>query len=125
MPKKRIEKDDEETHIAKCHGYAMQEDWVNIDAAVGADLSWRAKIYYAPQEPLKFLINSTRNVLPTLDNLRRWGKAVVDVKCDLCGFTMLIFKHVLSGCCRAFNKVGIFGDMTFSIIKNSRTFSTK
>ena len=54
-----------------------------------------------PQELLKFLLNSTHNVLPTSDNLRRWGKTVVDLKCCLCGFPNPTLKHILNGCSMA------------------------
>ena len=101
---KRIEKEDEESHIAKCHGYAMQGDWLNFDAVLEADLSWKALIYTLPQELLKFLVNSTHNVLPTPDNLSRWGKTMVDIKCNLCGYSTPTLKHVLNGCPMALNQ---------------------
>ena len=101
---KRIEKEDEETRIAKCHRYALQGDWLNFDAVLGADLSWKALIYVIPQELLKFLVNSTHNVLPTPDNLKRWGKTVVDIRCDLCGYSAPTLKHILNGCPLSLNQ---------------------
>ena len=84
--------------LTKCYGYAVQGDWLNFDAVSKADLSWNSLIYSIPQELLKFLLNATHNVLPTLDNLKRWGKTVVDLKCDLCGFSNPTLKHILNGC---------------------------
>ena len=78
-----------------------QGDWVNFDAVVKADLSWNSLIYSIPQELFKFCLNSTHNVLPTSDNLRRWGKTVVDLKCCLCGYSKPTLKHVLNGCTMA------------------------
>ena len=98
---KRIEKDDEETRLTHCYGYAIQGYWLNFDAVLKADLSWNSLIYSIPQELLKFLLNSTHNVLPTSDNLRRWGKTVVDLKCCLCGFSNPTLKHILNGCSTA------------------------
>ena len=98
---KRIERDDEEARLAHCYGYAMQGDWLNFDAVSRADLSWNSLIYSIPQELLKFLLNSTHNVLPTNDNLRRWGKTVVDLRCCLCGFSNPTLKHILNGCSMA------------------------
>ena len=46
-------------------------------------------------------MNSTNNVLPTPDNLKRWGKSVVDMKCHLCGFLNPTLKHILNGCSAA------------------------
>ena len=52
---KRIEKDDEETRLTHCHGYAIQGDWLNSDAVLKADLSWNSLIYSIPQELFKVL----------------------------------------------------------------------
>ena len=95
---KRVEKDDEETRLTRCYSYAIQGDWLNFDAVVKADLSWNSLIYSIPQELLKFHLNSTHNVLPTSDNIRRWGKTNVDLKCCLCGYSKPTLKHVLNGC---------------------------
>ena len=84
-----------------CYGYTIQGDWLNFDAVLKADLSWNSLIYSIPQELLKFLLNFTHNVLPTSDNLRRWGKTVVDLKCCLCGFSNPTLKHILNGCSMA------------------------
>ena len=81
-----MEKDDEDAHQTQCQSYAVQGDWFNFDAVLRADLSWNSLIYSIPQELLKFLQNSTHNVLPTVDNLTRWGKTAADMKCSLCGF---------------------------------------
>ena len=62
---KRIERDDEEVHLIRCYGYAIQGDWLSFDAVLKADPSWSSLICSIPQELLKFLMNSTHNVLPT------------------------------------------------------------
>ena len=98
---KRIERDDEEMRLAKCYSYVTQGDWLNFDAVLKADLRWNSLIYTIPQELLKFLLNSTHNVLPTPDNLRRWGKTVVDIKCNLCSYSNPTLKHILNGCSMA------------------------
>ena len=101
---KRIEADDEESRMVKCYNYVLQGDWLNFDAVLRADLGWNALIYSYPQELFKFLINSTHNVLPTPDNLKRWGKTVVDIKCNLCGSPSATLKHILNGCPMALNQ---------------------
>ena len=95
---KRIEKDDEETRLTHFYGYAIQGDWLNFDAVLKAGLSWNSLIYSIPQDLLKLLLNSAHNGLPTSDNLRRWGKTVVDC---LCGFPNPTLKHILNGCSMA------------------------
>ena len=69
-------------------------DWLQICAL----------LYALPQELFKFMINSTHNVLPTPDNLKRWGKTVVDIKCNLCGSAGATLKHILNGCPVALNQ---------------------
>ena len=76
-------------------------NWLNFNAVLKADLSWNSLIYSIHQELLKFLLHSTHNVLPTSDNLRRWGKTVVDLKCCVCGFSNPTLKHILNGCSTA------------------------
>ena len=95
---KRIEKDEEEKQLINCYNYMIQGDWLNFDAVVRTDVSWNALIYAIPQELFKFLINSTHNVLPTPDNLRRWGKSSVDIACTLCQYSNRSLKHILNGC---------------------------
>src|SRR5688500_2165695 len=48
-----------------------------------------------------FALQATINVLPTKDNLRRWGASVVDASCPLCGWHSATLRHVLNGCPRA------------------------
>ena len=105
---KRIKKDDEETRLTHCYGYAIQGDWLNFDAVLKADIRWNSLIYSIPRKLLKFLLNSTHNVLPTSDNLRRWGKTVVDLKCCLCGFSNPTLKHILNGCSMALKQGKVY-----------------
>ena len=55
-----------------------------------------------PQGVLKFAINAGVNTLPTLDNLKRWGKRVSD-RCCFCG-NIETLAHVLSNCSTALNQ---------------------
>lgn len=52
-----------------------------------------------PQGVLKFAINAGVNTLPSLDNLKRWGKRVSD-RCSFCG-NIETLAHVLSNCSTA------------------------
>ena len=49
-----------------------------------------------PQGVLKFAINAGINTLPTLDNLKRWGKRTCD-RCPFCGNIQTLL-HILSNC---------------------------
>ena len=63
------------------------------------------KLYYMwdiPQGVLKFAINAGINTLPSLDNLKRWGKRVND-RCAFCG-NIETLAHVLSNCSSALNQ---------------------
>ena len=53
---KRINRDDEEVRLICCYGYAIQGDWLSLDAVLEADLSRSSLIYSIPQELLKFLM---------------------------------------------------------------------
>ena len=55
-----------------------------------------------PQGVLKFAINAGVNTLPSLDNLKRWGKRVSD-RCPFCGNTETL-AHILSNCSSALNQ---------------------
>ena len=57
------------------------------------------KKWGVPQGVLKFALNAGINTLPTLDNLKRWGKRVND-RCSFCG-NIETLAHVLSNCLTA------------------------
>ena len=59
-------------------------------------VTWRSYLWDVPRGILKFAMNAGLNTLPTLDNLKRWGKRVSD-RCPLCGNTQTLL-HVLSNC---------------------------
>ena len=57
---------------------------------------WRSYLWDVPRGVLKFAINAGLNTLPSLDNLKRWGKRVSD-RCPFCGNTQTLL-HILSNC---------------------------
>ena len=61
------------------------------------DLSWSSLLYGGTGRDLKFLLASTMNVLPTPDNLRRWGNTVVDQHCKLCHQSSTL-PHIIGAC---------------------------
>ena len=48
----------------------------------GSCVTWRSYLWDIPRGVLKFAINAGLNTLPSLDNLKRWGKRVSD-RCPL------------------------------------------
>ena len=74
----------------------MQGDYVSLLMEEGACITWRSYLWDIPRGILKFAMNAGLNTLPTLDNLRRWGKRVND-RCPFCGNVQTLL-HVLSNC---------------------------
>ena len=64
--------------------YVMQGDYLALIMEEGGCVTWRSYLYDVPRGILKFAINAGLNTLPSLDNLKRWGKRVND-RCPFCG----------------------------------------
>ena len=79
--------------------YVMQGDYLALIAEEGDSISWRSYMWDIPQGVLKFAINAGINTLPSLDNLKRWGKRVND-RCPFCG-NIETLAHILSNCSTA------------------------
>ena len=58
--------------------YIMQGDYMALMMEEENCISWKSFLWDIPQGVLKFAINAGINTLPTLDNLKRWGKRVND-----------------------------------------------
>ena len=58
--------------------YIMQGDYISLIMEEGSCITWRSYLWDVPQGVLKFAINAGLNTLPSLDNLKRWGKRVID-----------------------------------------------
>ena len=76
--------------------YIMQGDYLALIMEEGNCVTWKSFMWDIPQGVLKFAINAGINTLPTLDNLRRWGKRTND-RCPFCGNIGTLL-HVLSNC---------------------------
>ena len=81
----------------------LQGQLLSLAAEEECDVSWKAFAFSLPKSLLKFGLNSAINVLPSLSNLRRWGKSRTE-KCPRCGWTETP-KHLLS-CCKVFLEQG-------------------
>ena len=77
----------------------MQGDYLALLIEEGDSISWKSYMWDVPQGVLKFALNAGLNTLPSLDNLRRWGKRVND-RCPFCG-NIETLAHVLSNCSTA------------------------
>ena len=74
----------------------MQGDYLALIMEEEGCITWKSFLWDIPQGVLKFAMNAGINTLPTLDNLRRWGKRVND-RCPFCGNIQTLL-HVLSNC---------------------------
>ena len=54
--------------------FIMQGDYLALIMEEGSCVTWKSYMWDIPQGVLKFAINAGINTLPTLDNLKRWGK---------------------------------------------------
>ena len=86
----------------KIGSYIMQGDYLALLMEEGNCITWRSYLWDIPRGILKFAINAGINTLPSLDNLKRWGKRVSD-RCPFCGNTQTLL-HVLSNCGVALNQ---------------------
>ena len=76
--------------------YVMQGDYLALIMEEQECITWKSFLWDIPQGVLKFALNAGINTLPTLDNLKRWGKRVND-RCPFCRNIQTLL-HVLSGC---------------------------
>ena len=74
----------------------MQGDYIALLMEEESCVTWKSYLWDIPQGVLKFAMNAGINTLPTLDNLKRWGKRTSD-RCPLCG-NIQTLAHVLSNC---------------------------
>ena len=74
----------------------MQGDHIALLMEEGSCITWRSYLWDVPRGVLKFAMNAGLNTLPSLDNLKRWGKRVSD-RCPFCGNTQTLL-HILSNC---------------------------
>ena len=82
--------------------YVMQGDYLALLMEEGDSITWKSFIWDIPQGVLKFALNAGVNTLPSMDNLKRWGKRVTD-RCPFCG-NIGTLAHVLSNCSTALSQ---------------------
>ena len=86
-----------EAQVKKLKELQMQGRWLEWTDVMVQDLSLSSLLHGGNGRDLKFLLASTMNVLPTPDNLRRWGNTVVDQHCKLCHQSSTL-RHILGAC---------------------------
>ena len=80
----------------------MQGDYLALMMEEGDSISWKSYLWDIFQGVLKFALNAGVNTLPSMDNLKRWGKRTSD-RCPFCG-NIATLAHVLSNCSTALNQ---------------------
>ena len=94
--KSAINADQSKARLDHLKKFVVQGDLLNLAHPEESDLTWRSAIYSLPRRVLGFAINSSIDTLPTLRNLKLWGKKMSS-NCKLCGNTQTLL-HVLAGC---------------------------
>jgi hypothetical protein len=92
----REEEDD--AWAARVCGYTMQGNLFALLQAESKGITWKSYMLHLPCGFLKFALNASIDTLPTLTNLKRWGKRA-SANCHLCENTVkqTLF-HVLVHC---------------------------
>ena len=80
----------------------MQGDYLALIIEEGDCITWKSFMWDIPQGVLKFALNAGVNTLPSLDNLKRWGKRASD-RCPFRG-NIETLAHILSNCSTALNQ---------------------
>jgi len=97
---KQAKKDSKEHYQSVYHqrlgNLEMQGELLRLITASESDMSWKSAIFNLPKGLMSFILNSCLNTLPTMDNLKRWGKRLSH-SCHHCGMPEYL-SHVLAGC---------------------------
>ena len=72
---------------------------LEVISAEQSDLNWRSIIYDLPKGVLSFAVRSSIDFLPTLSNLKTWGKRS-NARCPLCKNKETLH-HILNNCSEA------------------------
>ena len=89
---------DRRQQLERVRKLSIQGRWAEWIDLMQQDFSWKRLIAEGNESMLLFALKATVNVLPTRDNLRRWGTSVLDARCPLCGWHSATLRHVLNGC---------------------------
>ena len=90
-----IRMNEDSRRVQKAVQQPQQGQWTNWDNALQKSLTWNNTWHMAPLR-ISFLIRSMYDLLPSNENLVRWGKKE-DPTCPLCNGRQ-ITEHVLSSC---------------------------
>ena len=90
-----IQMNEDSRRVQKAVQQPQQGQWTNWDNALQKPLTWNSTWHMAPLR-ISFLIRSMYDLLPSNENLVRWGKKE-DPTCPLCNGRQ-ITEHVLSSC---------------------------
>jgi len=94
--KKLIKKHHQDLHNQKLGSLPMQGELLRLYTSSESDTEWKSAIYNLPKGVMSFILNSSLNSLPTMDNLKRWGKKLSN-QCQLCRMPDYL-SHTLAGC---------------------------
>ena len=99
-------------------------------SAEESDLTWRSIIYDLPKGVLSFAVRSSIDFLPTLSNLKCWGKRS-NARCPLCKSNESL-SHALNNCSVSLNQGrytwrhdSILGHIVHCLQSSSKTSDVK
>ena len=81
--KSAVRADESDEIYEKCKSLIRQGKFLELTLQEKCDATWKSFAYKLSKGTLKWLLNASINNLPTLSNLKTWGKVTRD-KCQLC-----------------------------------------
>ena len=100
--KSAVRSDKTNSIYEKCKTLIQQGSFLEMSLLEKTDAAWKSYIFQLPQGSMKWILNSAIDTLPTLANLKKWGKVSSD-KCKLCKRWQQSLPHILNGCKVALN----------------------
>ena len=111
--KRAVRSDESENIYEKAKSLIQQGRFIEMTLLEKSDAAWKSFIYQLPQGTMKWILNSAIDTLPTLSNLKKWGKVSSDV-CKVCNVRRETLAHITNNCRVALDRAdGIFVTTVF------------
>ena len=95
----RVRETAEEDRRVKAAALGSQARWMQWEEALERPLSWN-DLWTRDQGKLSFLLRAVADLLPTLSNLKIWGKEQ-DASCSQGGASLCTLNYILASCPKA------------------------
>ena len=101
--KSAVRSDESENIYEKAKSLLKQGRFLEMTLLEKSDAAWKSFIYQLPQGTMKWILNSAIDTLPTLSNLKKWGKVSSDI-CKICNVRRETLAHITNNCEVALNQ---------------------